>query len=283
MFAIILLALQLCTQAQTEHVGTLPPKINEASGVALSRLYPGRIYHINDSGGAGVVYVTDLAGEKLRTIDINGFRPVDTEDLRLAGCGNRGQCLFVGDIGDNDRKRKAIEIVVVREPSQLDAKVPIERRIRLQYPDGAHDSESFAIHPNGTIFLLTKGGNGVERLFTLSQQKWLSGGDVVHTLSPAGRVDFKAILPGADPFGILPTSIDVSDDGKRLLVLTYRDAVEFAVDIQKAEPLSNPRVMKLQFLMQQESVAYVPGESSFIYTSEHALLPAWIMKARCGK
>jgi hypothetical protein len=153
----------------------------------------------------------------------------------------------------------------------------------VKYPDGAHDSEAFAIHPNGTILLLTKDGNGLERLFTLTKQKWSSAGDIVHTLTPAGAINFKAILPGADLFGIRPTSVDVSEDGQRLLVLTYRDAVEFSLDMRKPQPLSEPGVIKLQFLMQQESVAYVPGESSFIYTSEHALLPAWIMKSRCAK
>lgn len=70
----------------------------------------------------------------------------------------------------------------------------------------------------------------------------------------------------------------ISDDGSRLLVLTYRDAVEYSFDFR------HQRRIELPFLQQQESVAYLPGSRSFIYTTEQLLpmLPQPIMRAECS-
>jgi len=277
------LFLQLCAQPQTQHVGNLPAQIDEASGIAVSRAYPGRVYHMNDSGSEAVIYVTNTAGGKAQTVTVRNFDPDDVEDLGLGPCGNGRSCLFIGDIGDNDFKRKTIELIVVEEPSELRGSVPIFRRVRMQYPDAPHNSESLAVHPDGTVFLLTKDERGTERVFKLSKEQWQASGNGVQTLRPAGTINFRNILPDTGAFGIRPTAMDISEDGRRLLVLTYRDAVEFALDIRKAEPLSQPLRIALQFLIQQEAVAYVPGESSFVYTSEYQIFPAWIMKASCGR
>src|SRR5437870_1847098 len=99
---VLVLALQLCTQWQEQHIGTLQTPIDEASGVALSRAFPGRMYHVNDSGSGGVIYATDMQGKQIGTIGIKDFAPIDMEELRLGPCGNGRSCLFIGDIGDND-------------------------------------------------------------------------------------------------------------------------------------------------------------------------------------
>ena len=279
----LLLVLQLCTPLRTQQVGSLPAQINEASGVALSRVFPGRVYHVNDSGSEGVIYATNIAGNELQLGRVQGFKPKDVEDLRLGPCGNGKDCLFIADIGDNDHNRRTIEVIVVEEPSRMNGPLSIRKRIRMRYPDLPHDAESLAVHPDGTILILTKNENGLEQLFRLTRTQWQNSDNTVAMLAPAGSINIRSILPNTDSFGIRPTSMDISSDGKRLLVLTYRDAIEFAIDIRKPEPLSLARRIPVDFLMQQEAVAYTPDGSSFIYTTEYQLLPAWIMKAACGK
>jgi hypothetical protein len=63
----------------------------------------------------------------------------------------------------------------------------------------------------------------------------------------------------------------------RLLVLTYMDAVEYSMDFKQQQKI------RLNFLQQQESVAYLAGSRSFIYSTEQLLqgLPQWIMKVDC--
>jgi len=250
---------ELCRQwSQAEHVGDLQTQLQEASGVVASRQFPGRLYHINDSGSAGLFYITGMAGENTQPVEIAGFKPEDTEGMSLGACpGSRTSCLYIGDIGDNDKTRRSIEVVAVEEMRNFPKTVQPKRRLSFTYPDGPHDAESMAVRPDGAILILTK-----ERPAKLFQgqpnQPTLRS---ITTLDPGG----------------LPTDMALSDDGTRLLVLTYTDAMEYSSDFKEQ------RKIRLSFLQQQESVTYLPGSRSFIYTTERLLpgLPQWIMRVNC--
>jgi len=139
--------------------------------------------------------------------------------------------------------------------------VKARSRLKLLYPDGPHDAESMAVHPNGDIYILTK--ENPARLYKANPNAVQQTLTPVVTLQPGGR----------------PTDMAISDDGMRLLVLTYMDAVEYSMDFKQQQKI------RLNFLQQQESVAYLPGSRSFIYSTEQLLqgLPQWIMKVNCEK
>jgi hypothetical protein len=240
-------------------VGELQVQLKEDSGMAVSRRFPGRVYHINDSGDAGKFYITNVEGKNTQAVEVTDFAPRDTEAISLGPCPSKGvgSCLYLGDIGDNDRNRKSIEIVVIDEVEKFPQSVKARSRIQLRYPDGPHDAESMAVHPDGTIFLLTKERPG--RLFKVNAEQKLA---LVRTVD-AGR-------PATD--------MAISDDGTRLLVLTYVDAVEFSIDFKQEQKIH------LNFLQQQESITYLPGSRSFIYSTERLLpsLPQWIMRVDCN-
>src|SRR5688500_13119155 len=77
--------------------------IAESSGLAASRRFKERLYHINDSGDGAAFYITDSRGRDPKRIAVTGgFAPMDAEDLALGPCGDdEKSCLFIGDIGDN--------------------------------------------------------------------------------------------------------------------------------------------------------------------------------------
>ena len=256
---------QVCTQwKEAIRIGDLQAQLNEASGVAASRKFPGRLYHINDSGDTGRFYTTDLDGKNTRAVTVAGFSPADTEALSLGPCPGtpaRGSCLYLGDIGDNAANRKSIEVVVVDEAQNFAQTVKARARLKLRYPDGPHDAESMAVHPNGTIYILTK--ERPARLFKADANVSAQTLTPVTTLDPGGK----------------PTDMAISDDGSRLVVLTYTDAVEYSFDFKRQQKIT------LAPLQQQESVSYMPGSRSFIYTTERLvpLLPQWIMRVDCGE
>ena len=255
---------QLCKQwSEAVRIGELQVQLTEASGLAASRQFPGRLYHINDSGETGKFFITGMDGKDTRSVRINDFEPEDTEALSLGPCPGKDSisCLYIGDIGDNDVKRKSIEIVVVDEVRSFSQNVKARSRLKLLYPDGPHDAESMAVHPNGDIYILTK--ENPARLYKANPNAVLQTLTPVITLQPGGR----------------PTDMAISDDGTRLLVLTYMDAVEYSMDFKQQQKI------RLNFLQQQESVAYLPGSRSFIYSTEQLLqgLPQWIMKVNCEK
>jgi len=246
------------------HIGDLQIQLQEASGVAVSRRFPNRLYHINDSGDAGRFYITNMQGLQTRPVAVTGFKPLDTEAISLGGCGQGKWCLFIGDVGDNQRHRESVEIVTVEELEQFPASVPPAARLKLRYPDGPHDTESLAVHPDGTIYVLTK--EQPARLFKANSQLSNQMLTPVMTLDAGGR----------------PTDMAISDDGTRLLVLTYLDAVEFGIDFHHPGPPRYRQTIHVRFLQQQEGVAYLPGSRSFIYTTERLVFPAWIMRVDCA-
>ena len=84
-------------------------------------------------------------------LDVPGAEAVDWEDLALGpGPGGR-PLLYLGDIGDNREARETVDVYRVPEPratSGATATAPATR-LRLRYPDGAHDAETLLVAPRG--------------------------------------------------------------------------------------------------------------------------------------
>src|SRR5689334_11625551 len=116
--AALFVASALCqTYLPAEEVGALETDlVNEASGIAVSTAFADRLYHINDSGDGPFVFVSRRDGSGTTKFAIDGFAPQDVEDLAYGACPDAdGTCLFVADVGDNDRRRESVTIQVVRE------------------------------------------------------------------------------------------------------------------------------------------------------------------------
>jgi hypothetical protein len=279
-----------CTWNVPVETGTLAQAISESSGMAISRRFPDRAYRINDSGDRGRFFAMAIDGKNSRSINIEGFNPIDNEDMALGPCGGGVEdCLFIGDIGDNNRMRRNIEIVVVRERSEFPATVRANFRVRVQYPDGPHDAESLGVHPNGNIYILTKDSMR-SQIFRLNARQWRDSQGGVETLALVGTIEWEQVLPNVSGFGRLATAMDIAPDGKRFLVLTYTEAVEFLLDLSATLPAQNTwresrqfRRIALTTLEQQEAIAYLPDGRAFLYDTERAIesRPARIFRTAC--
>jgi hypothetical protein len=277
----------VCQWTHGSEVGKVDTPISEDSGLAVSRKFPNRLYHANDSGDSGRFFLTDFAGRSLRIVGINNFDPEDVEDLAIGPCG-AGDCIFIGDIGDNSAKRGTIELVIVQERENFPLRVTPNYRVRLRYPDGPHDAESLAVHPDGTVFILTKGG--LPQLYRLKKEVWMRSGGQVESLERVAAIDFEKLGGVAAAIdGRFPTAMDISPDGKRVLVLTYRNVFELFFDLaQRLPPFENwkpgldYRRINVEVLPQQESIAFTPDGRSFFYDTEKPLMgPARIMRSDC--
>jgi hypothetical protein len=268
--------------------------------MAVSVRYPNRLYHINDSGDRGRFLITDMTGADAKSVSIEGFTPVDVEDLAIGPCGGDAECLYIADMGDNARRRQEITFVVVQERAEFPASVPALERIRARYPDGPHDAESFAVHPDGTLYVLTKDffigvplRAGPVQLFKLTPERRKNAKGEPVTLEPVVTIDFAQLLPPESTVPArVPTGMSISRDGKRVLILLYADAVELALDLSKPVPAVATwregrefQRIPLVNLRQQESVTYAPDGRSFLYETERALgadaQPARLMRVSC--
>jgi hypothetical protein len=133
----------------------------EASGVAVSRRSPGRLWAHNDSGD--VLVALDTRGSVTGRVRVAGAKVEDWEAVAVGPCPG-GSCIYMADIGDNGAKRQRITIYRLPEPSSEDS-VAVKDVFHGTYPDGAHDAETLLVAPNGGLFIVTKGETGPVGLY----------------------------------------------------------------------------------------------------------------------
>jgi hypothetical protein len=177
-----------------EELGVLPDELSESSGLAVSRTQPGVLWSHNDSGDGPNLYAIDPSGRLLAIIPVANAVAHDWEDMASGPCPASplattsldgvaqtkdqeiGQaissCLYLADSGDNDRVREELTVYVVVEPllAATDAIPPTvaAQSFRYRYPDEPHDSEAFAVLPNGDVTIVSKGRTGTIDFFGIS-------------------------------------------------------------------------------------------------------------------
>ena len=212
-------------------LGTLNPELfDEASGVAVSGRFPGRLYHINDSGSRGFnFFYTNLHGVDLGETQINDVKRdgKDVEDLTLGPCTPvmTASCLYIGNIGDNRRRRDNFDVVLVEEREVFEERTDFFKHLKLRFPDGRHDAEGLAVHPSGDLYLLTRSWRvfplipAPARLYKMSKERVTAAADAeVQTLTFVGELDLPKL--SGETFGSVATSFDIAPDGSKFLVLT---------------------------------------------------------------
>lgn len=204
-----------------------PPKViatvrveglTESSGIAASQRHPGVFWTHNDSGSGPHVFAFHRSGKALGRWRVAGAKAHDWEDIAI-GPGPRAGVpyLYIGDVGDNNRKRKFVTVYRVAEPDPWApaGKTGAAEAIRLEYPDGAHDAECLMVHPRtGDIYVVTKarGSDSATRVFKASGK----GGRMLL----AAEIKF----PSESPLSLLVGRIsggDISPDGTRVILCDY--------------------------------------------------------------
>jgi hypothetical protein len=125
----------------------------ESSGIVASHTQPGLFWSHNDGEGGPYLFAFDATGKSLGRVRVTGAGIYDWEDIAI-GPHNE---IFIGDIGDNNRKRKQIVVYKVPEPKASARVTKPASAIQLRYPDGPHDAEALIVHPRtGDIYIVTK-------------------------------------------------------------------------------------------------------------------------------
>ena len=178
------------------------PAITESSGlVDLGSV----MVTTNDSGGDPLVFVVDPKSG--RTVGRTTFTDAVTDVEALAPAG--GGAVWVGDIGDNEEQRDAVQVYRVpvgRGDRRVDAPA-----YQLRYPDGPHDAESLVAGPGGRLYVITKGILG-GTAYVAPRHLDPAG---TNTLRPVASVDVWA------------TDAALFPDGKHVLVRGYDTAAVY--------------------------------------------------------
>lgn len=198
----------LCSELRRQTVGTVrDERLLELSGLVQSRRDRGLLWAIQDSGAAAELVALRTNGASVGRWAVSGAENFDWEDI-ATGPGPGGiPWLYAADIGDNIKQREAVTIYRAPEPTAPQGGGTVAAQVlRLTYPDGAHDAESFLVDPRrGTLIVITKGVPGA--VYAASRPaNW--GGTV-----PLRRI--------ADAGIAYATAADVSADGRTIAVRGY--------------------------------------------------------------
>lgn len=140
----------------------------EASGLAVSKVTPGRLWAHNDSGKPELLAL-DAKGQVAGRVPVSGAAVEDWEAIASGPCGSTS-CLYVADIGDNSAKRRNIVVYRIPEPSKVPGTAQVDAVYRATYPDGAHDAEALLVAPDGGLYIVTKGDTGHVALYRFPRE-----------------------------------------------------------------------------------------------------------------
>jgi hypothetical protein len=215
---------------------------------------PGIIFGANDSGHEPLLYAFDSSGTSRGVWKVNGARNLDWA-ASLGPCrGKPGplECIYLGDVGDNEARKPSITIYRLAEPSVQsgpsdtraapDARSVKAEQLSVRYPDTPHDVEAMYVSGAGDLFLITKRRllDAARRprqalIYRVPFTAWNSPAAVTASL-----VDSLPIVPGDMP-GRQVTDAALSSNGARLAVRTYAEVYIFAVDSATGRPSSGTR------------------------------------------
>jgi len=272
------------TEQQLGLININSKQIDEASGLARSSLNPNQLWLHNDSGDGPRLYAVDgLTGDLLQTVMVEGAKAHDWEDMAAYYLQNQSW-LVVGDIGDNRARRTELSLYGLQEPTLESQHTAVSWQIRFRYQDGPRDAEALAVDiQQQRIYLLSK-RDQPPRLYALP----LSAKDsqavavaefigTINTLPAPTQQDINED-PRYGKWRSLPTAMDISPDGQRLLVVTYKDA--YLYTRQANEPwiealAREPRVIDLPQMRQTEAGSFSSNPKRGIWAASEQL-PAQI-------
>jgi hypothetical protein len=249
----------ICTVAQA---GKPLEGLPEASGVTVSRRTAGLLWSHNDSGQP-LLFAVDASGSVRGRVRVPNAAVEDWEDVTAGACPS-GTCLYIADIGDNERARATITVYRIPEPQPGDAQSANPEVFTAKYPDGAHDAEALFI-VGDEMFIVTKAASaGVYRF-----PKVLSAG----TPMPLQRV---AELPLKQV-----TDADASADGQWVAVRT-NDQLTFyrAADVARGAPPAAQVSLRFVKEPQGEGVT-LDGKGTVYLTSEAGKGAGMLTTLRC--
>lgn len=232
---------------------------DELSGLAVST-QPDLIWAHND-GDKPELFALTATGAAKGVAQLTGALLVDPEDLAIAPCVS-GQCIYLGDIGDNQQTRTSVQIYEIDEPLDFRGIVQVGfRKFDVSYPDGPHDAEALFVDPrDAASYVITKQRATPSTVFLMPRG--------AATTTAMAVAEFA--VPGGDE-QITAADLRVDECGVRLLIRTYSSIWELAaptgtsiVELFATPATSRPVPVEAQ----GESVAFLASGHGYVTVTD---------------
>lgn len=263
-------------------------RLSESSGVTRSLRYGDLYWTHNDSGNPAEIFAFTLTGALVGAWKVTGAFNDDWEDIGVGpGPKAKQSYLYIGDIGDNGRRRKTIQVYRVPEPSRQrkpdsSASLKTEPAVRLDfvYPDQPHDAEALLVHPHtGDLYVVTKTRGGE----LPAVYKAAAPNSATADPRPLRKVA-ELNLPDNDTLGAFLGRITggaISPDGKRVILCGYSGGYEATLpaDAPSFDSIfAGPwNLVELPKRPQGESITYTATGKSLVMTSEGKPMPVFVL------
>lgn len=252
---------------QAQVAGTiLNRELSEISGITASRRAPDLYWVHNDSGDRPRIFAVTSGGTVRGEFRVTGAINQDWEDIAAGPGRDDRPALYIGDIGDNSRRRNSIVVYRVPEPdlsrNNTIADTDPAEPFQFVYPDGRHDAEALIVDPaSGRIYIITKTGSDRCGLYRSPFPLQSGAAMTLERVDGGDRISQLRYVTGAD----------ATPDGLRVIVRTYFSAFEFArekgrefEDVFRSEPV--PVALPLE--PQGEAITYSADGNALLTTSE---------------
>jgi hypothetical protein len=269
-----------------ERLGALTDELlTEASALTPSRRVAGLYWSLNDSGHESMLFAVGADGAARGRVPLSGAANRDWEALASGPCP-AGDCLYVGDIGDNDGKRAEVQVYRVLEPT-LESSPPVAaEQLRVRYPDGPADAEAMWVAPDTSVWIITKrprrdtsGQWTPVRVYRVPPSAWSGAQPVVAVFEGTLPIVPRPREPWTWTTDAALSPPDSAGD-RRLAVRTYERVHVFDVNARTGKPGALRRTCALAVLdeAQGEGVAWRDART-LVLASEERGTPLW--SARC--
>jgi len=250
-------------------------RIDESSGMAISRTHPDCLWIHNDSGDKPRLFLVEQTGETRAVVKIDDAKAHDWEDMCSFEDDGKPY-LLIGDFGDNnkvrDKDNRPCSLYLVEEPSVPEGKDEIEveyrARIKFTYEDGSRNCESVAVDTvRKEILLLTKQTPENCGFYTMpldlddKKQKRVA----------------KRIADVPVPFA---TAMDLSPACDSLIIITQLSGFHVQRDAEESwdQALSDWSVVQLPGRIQGETICFDRDGQRLFLNSEKSQQPLWLLK-----
>lgn len=231
---------------------SVQPLINEASGIADSKLNPGHLWVQEDGGNPAQLYLLQHNGSVMKTSPLRGLANRDWEEMALSGSD-----IYLGEIGDNNAAYSECAFYKFTEPHMAADTVRTIETIRYRYADGPRDAEAFFVDPaTKAIYIITK-RDASSRIYKLTPP-FTAG--ALHVADQVGQLPYNGVVAAA-----------ISDDGKEVIVKTYFSLQYYTVAAGEKPESSlqkNPVVLPYTPEPQGEAVCFSAGGNGYFTLSE---------------
>ncbi|WP_181304323.1 hypothetical protein [Rufibacter sp. XAAS-G3-1] len=178
--------------------------VPESSGLEASA--DGNFWTHPDAGNEAVLYKINQSGELLETMNVQGAKNNDWEDITRGTDG----FLYLGDMGNNENTRQDLQILKVDEKAKkVVGTIPFKYADQTEFPPSKQnqnfDVEGFLLH-NNAFYLFTKnrGKGDWVKLYKVANQP-----GATQTVAPLDSIQITTKI----------TAADISPDGRHIALL----------------------------------------------------------------